>query len=1105
MGRNPRVSDPHASRFGDCVSVYVPLSTRRQGEAPAVLGLDQNAALIQRSVRVERLRWIFLLLVLIGGKLAAWLLRERFLSALANEAPDRREWPLRLGAGGVALLGGAVLTSLVFLDLRRAADDRFLEDFRYHASVRIRAVHDAMERQLAELDGVARFIDYSRNMGPSEFELFAAPFVKAHIALSVEWIPRVPHEGRASFEKAARKDGIVDYSIREEDLQGALVPAGDRPEYFPIRYAQPVDGNKVVLGFDLASNPARRAALEAARDTGRPVATELFWLVQDRSRQPSFLMVVPTYRGGPRPSSAAERRSRLSGYALAAYRARNLIESALLDEPRIDLPLEWEDLDTPATSRMVYRSELPGFPAGAEPAGASYQQVLNVAGRNWRLRVVGGPAFVAAQRARWYWWVLPFGFLASLLAAGLLERLLSGQLRAEWLVQERTRELRSVRDRLNLALTGAQLAIGEWNVQTGEMALNARWAEMLGRTPEEMAGDTIQTWSALCHPEDLLRARALLQRHVDGELAYYDHECRMRHKDGRWIWVQHRARVTIRDADGRPLLMTGTLFDNTERREAEEALREERNLFASGPVVVFRWRQEAGWPISYVSPNVYEHLGYRPEWLLAEERLYADLIHPEDLKEVEREQAGGEAGVRRRRYRLRHADGSFRWVDDYRTLVRDPTGEVRSSHGYVLDITPQRKALEATARAAELRRALLDNIAVGVFLASPTRTILAANQRACKMFGYSPEEMVGRSFEVIHESKDRFEAFRDQYAQLTATGATKIEYPLRRRGGSLFWADISGRPLDKEDFSKGIIWTFLDITERKRAEQQVRRVNLELELATAQAQQMAAEAERANVAKSLFLANFSHELRTPLNAVIGIERAAPRQPPRSRAAALRRDGRDERGVAPRAHQRHPRPLEDRGEEARAGEPGVRPARPPRRDRRHDGGEGPGQGARAHLLGGLRRPRARERGPRPPSPGAPEPRGQRREVHGPGRSGDPGLARLLGRAGHLPAIHGAGHGHRCLRRQAGAHLRELHPGRRLHHPPLRRNGPGARHLPSAGGAHGRSNRGEQRGGKGGRVPVHRSNAQGRGDQRRASGPFAARRDAHPRRGRQFHQP
>jgi hypothetical protein len=67
FGRNPRVGDPHASRFGNCVSVYVPLSTQRQGESPAVLGLDQDAALIQRSVRVERLRWIFLLLVLIGG------------------------------------------------------------------------------------------------------------------------------------------------------------------------------------------------------------------------------------------------------------------------------------------------------------------------------------------------------------------------------------------------------------------------------------------------------------------------------------------------------------------------------------------------------------------------------------------------------------------------------------------------------------------------------------------------------------------------------------------------------------------------------------------------------------------------------------------------------------------------------------------------------------------------------------------------------------------------------------------------------------------------------------------------------------------------------
>ncbi|MGK9704750.1 PAS domain-containing protein, partial [Salmonella enterica subsp. enterica] len=85
---------------------------------------------------------------------------------------------------------------------------------------------------------------------------------------------------------------------------------------------------------------------------------------------------------------------------------------------------------------------------------------------------------------------------------------------------------------------------------------------------------TTETWARFVHPDDLRRANAALQRHLDGETEYYECDVRMRHKDGHWVWIADRGRVTRRTPDGRPLIVSGTHIDMTERRQAEERLRE---------------------------------------------------------------------------------------------------------------------------------------------------------------------------------------------------------------------------------------------------------------------------------------------------------------------------------------------------------------------------------------------------------------------------------------------------------------------------------------------------------------------------------------------------
>jgi len=136
--------------------------------------------------------------------------------------------------------------------------------------------------------------------------------------------------------------------------------------------------------------------------------------------------------------------------------------------------------------------------------------------------------------------------------------------------QQAEEKLRNEHWRLESIIEGTNIGTWEWNIQTGETEFNERWAKIIGYTLAELAPMTIHTWEKFCHPDDLSRSAALLERHFARELPYYHCESRMQHKDGHWVWILDRGRVMTRTEDGQPLMMFGTHADITERKQTEE-------------------------------------------------------------------------------------------------------------------------------------------------------------------------------------------------------------------------------------------------------------------------------------------------------------------------------------------------------------------------------------------------------------------------------------------------------------------------------------------------------------------------------------------------------
>lgn len=126
--------------------------------------------------------------------------------------------------------------------------------------------------------------------------------------------------------------------------------------------------------------------------------------------------------------------------------------------------------------------------------------------------------------------------------------------------------------RMDLALRGAELGTWDWDVRTGRIAINDRWAEMLGYARDEITPD-LTGWSSLIHPDDLPRVMTELEAHLQGRRDSYETEHRLRHRSGRWVWVLDRGRVLSRGPDGTALRAAGTHLDITERKLAVDEIR----------------------------------------------------------------------------------------------------------------------------------------------------------------------------------------------------------------------------------------------------------------------------------------------------------------------------------------------------------------------------------------------------------------------------------------------------------------------------------------------------------------------------------------------------
>lgn len=281
---------------------------------------------------------------------------------------------------------------------------------------RTNSLTTALQRNLNRYVDILHAIgDYYRTeeaqIVPDQFGIFVARALQENPGIqALEWAPYVTAEQRQSFEA----DGQAfwdNFQITERDGSGRLIAAGSRSSYVPVTYVEPLVGNEVAVGFDLASDPTRRQALEKADRQGMALASGRIVLVQESEDQYGFLVFLPV-----RDPDAG-----LQGYLLGVFRVGDVVAEAVKGlDPDIDFQV-YDDSAEPAESYLgSYRGGQQALVVAAEdPALTWNQQYLcistcvqrfELAGRQWRLQ------FYPPQTP----WRLPIATLATVIVGGLV-------------------------------------------------------------------------------------------------------------------------------------------------------------------------------------------------------------------------------------------------------------------------------------------------------------------------------------------------------------------------------------------------------------------------------------------------------------------------------------------------------------------------------------------------------------------------------------------------------------------------------------------------------------------------------------------------------------
>jgi PAS domain S-box-containing protein len=730
------------------------------------------------------------------------------------------------------------------------------------------------------------------------FATLVAPALANHRYLqALEWIPRVDRAARSRYEVLARADGMPQFRFTELRKDGALAAAGERDQYFPVFYVEPLAGNERALGYDLASNPVRLRALAEARDTAHLVATGRIRLVQEKGDQYGTLIFAPVYKA-PRTHAVGDRAEALMGFALSVVRIGDLISGADAAQSQLDgshlVDIHLFDGAAPQSQRQLYPSTPETTPE--QLLGRLHAEArLEAGGRSWLVLATPGAGFTSLPVSAGSVLVLVFGLLVT----GVCLLYFRAKLEQSTQKARSGLEMEAARERLEAGaadlaerarLAALQAEIG--NVLTQRDSLRTALQRCAEAIVRHLDAAFARIWTLKEDQGVLeLEASAGMYTHINGAHARVavgslkigriaqDRRPHLTNavvgdpEVGDQDWARREGMVAFA---GYPLIIDDRLVGvvalfarkplvettlqslasvanaiavGIERKRADEALRLSEKRFRvaaeNASDVVFVWDIETNRVRAFdtTTDHMTESAGDLPTTFDE----FVSMLHPDDCGRVLGAlQAHIETRAPfRQEYRLVDRNGAVRHWSGRGAALWNIAGEPYEFIGVRSDITERKNTEAALLRLA----AIVESSEAAIVSVSLSGDVLTWNAAAQRIYGYSWKEMKDRDFAALMPP-ELMKEWADILGKVAKGESVEhLETVAQKKDGGRLNVLVTVSPLrDAGGEITGASSIITDITERKFLERQL-----------AQAQKLESIGQLA--------AGIAHEINTPIQYV----------------------------------------------------------------------------------------------------------------------------------------------------------------------------------------------------------------------------------------------